>query len=219
MTAFDNSVSEGIVGGDTDASVIDFVRSLTEGIDGGDVNASIIDFVRSLSEGVKGGDTTASIIDFVRSLSEGIKGGDPVEAAVARPSPYIFPVGKLEVLDVLKAVQRPEALGLKKLDLKRIVEEILFVSVKGERNFKIVTTNTTVTVEDQIVYIDASLENIVITLPSEITAIGREFWLVRIDNVSGNTVSITPNINGSAQVLLIDESFTVHSNGTAYRLI
>jgi len=192
MTAFNNSVTEGIVGSDSDASIIDFLRSLIDGLDAGDIDASIINFPRNVAEGFKQGDTVETIIDFF--LKEFTR------------------------TTLLKAVQRPESQRLRRLSDKRVVEEILKLDLVTEAAFTpppIVPGNVIVTPLDSIVYVDGSLGDTTVALLTPGESVGQIFNIKRIDTTNNKTTFNLP-IDGETQELFGEECFTIHSDGLKY---
>jgi len=222
MTAFNNSVTEGIVGGETNASTIDFVTSLSEGLAAGDADASIIDFILSATDGIKQGDTTNSVIDFLRSLSEGLKQGDASDNILFRDE--VFRCGeadtpnKLSLIDIRKALDSPESIGLKKLDFRRIIKELLcIIASREEKSFRLTggSSNVTVNDADRIIYLDQD-GNLTLLLQNPATNKGRVLTIKRIDALA-HTTSFNFSIDGSATTLTGGQKIIIHSDGTTYR--
>lgn len=95
------------------------------------------------------------------------------------------------------------------------------VARKVPNRIRVVKVDYTIDVNDEIVEVDATAGNIVITAPNVVTAAGRRYTIVRVDN-SANSVTLSGGVfSGQATVPLEDQwdKLVAYSNSNAWRLI
>lgn len=219
MATFDHTATDSMTFADAPSSEMEFSVTATDGATLADSPSSQVQFATTATDSMNLSDSGASMMTFMNTVLDALNLNDIVIAILKRDNPYeeVIP-SNFDAIDLWKAVHSPASQGVKKLSLERIVGELVRLIVEAEQSFRLVGGDVTITLQDKIVYVDASLGNNTVTLPDPATARGRAFTIKRSDN-SGSTTSFSHLIDGSAQTLSGLGSMVIQSDGSTYRKI
>lgn len=105
-------------------------------------------------------------------------------------------------------------------DIQNDGDLVIFETTDNRKSITTATTNLALNAENYNILVDASSDNIDITLPSDIAYIRKEYNIKKIDT-SGNFVNVIGTIDNGVNAILTDqnESITIQFDGSKWWII